>query len=158
MISMICSMGKNRELGKNNKLIWHIPDDMKFFKKTTMGHPVVMGMNTYKSLPGILPGRKMIVLSRNAVLDDVLVINNKDKIIDEYLKSDEEIFIIGGAKVYEQFINYADNLYITLIDEKCEDADTFFPIFDENDWNKTILDTGIYNDIKYKMCKYERKK
>lgn len=158
MISMICSMGKNRELGRDNNLIWHIPRDMKFFRETTMGHTVVMGMNTYKSLPGNLPGRKMIVLSRNFKLDDVLVVNDKDTIIDKYLNSDEEIFIIGGAKVYEQFINYADNLYITLIDAKCDDADTFFPVIDENCWNKTVLDTGVYNDIKFEMCKYERKK
>lgn len=158
MISMICSMGKNRELGRDNNLIWHIPKDMKFFRETTMGHTVVMGMNTYKSLPGNLPGRKMIVLSRNSKLNDVLVVSDKDTIIDKYLNSDEEIFVIGGAKVYEQFINYADNLYITLIDAKCDDADTFFPVIDENCWNKTVLDTGTYNDIKFEMCKYERKK
>ena len=81
MISMISSMGKNRELGRKNDLIWHIPKDMKFFKNTTMGHTVVMGKNTYNSLPGDLPGRKMIVLSTSAVLDNVEVVRDKKEIL-----------------------------------------------------------------------------
>ena len=71
MISMISSMGKNRELGRKNDLIWHIPKDMKFFKNTTMGHVVVMGKNTYESLPGDLPGRKMVVLSFDKIVGNV---------------------------------------------------------------------------------------
>lgn len=158
MISMISSMGKNRELGRKNDLIWHIPKDMKFFKNTTMGHTVVMGKNTYNSLPGDLPGRKMIVLSTSAVLDNVEVVRDKKEILDRYLDTEEEIFIIGGASVYEQFIDYADNLYITLIDASCDDADTFFPKFNINEWNEEIIDTGMYNDISFKIYKYERKK
>ena len=158
MISMISSMGKNRELGRKNDLIWHIPKDMKFFKNTTMGHTVVMGKNTYNSLPGDLPGRKMIVLSTSAVLDNVEVVRDKKEILDRYLDTEEEIFILGGASVYEQFIDYADNLYITLIDASCNDADTFFLKFNINEWNEEIIDTGMYNDISFKICKYERKK
>ena len=88
MISMICSVGKNRELGKNNGLIWHIPRDMKFFKDTTMGHVVIMGKRTYESLPGILPGREMIVISSNNMDNgNVEIVNNIDEIIDKKFKN-----------------------------------------------------------------------
>ena len=80
-VSMIAAVGKNLELGKNNDLIWHFKEDMKFFKNTTMGHTVVMGKNTYNSLPGDLPGRKMIVLSTSAVLDNVEVVRDKKEIL-----------------------------------------------------------------------------
>ena len=113
MISMIASVGRKLEIGKNNQLIWHIPEDMKFFKNTTMGHKVIMGKNTYLSLPGDLPGRKMIVLSSSSVDKDVMVVNDIKEILDKYLDSDEEVFIIGGAFVYKKFIDYADKLYLS---------------------------------------------
>ena len=158
MISMIASVGKNMELGRKNSLIWHIPDDMKFFKKTTMGHIVVMGKNTYDSLPGDLPGRKMFVLNSNKVLGNanVQTIYSIDEILEKYINSDEEIFIIGGASVYSQFIQYASVLYLTEIDDECIDADTFFPLFDKSKWEKQILYSAHYKNNFYKICKYSR--
>ena len=157
MISMIASVGKRGELGKNNELIWHIPEDMKFFKNTTMGHTVIMGKNTYLSLPGNLPGRQMIVLSSSMDDKDVNVTSNIDEILDKYLEVEEEIFIIGGAFVYKQFIDYADKIYLTEIDDECLSADTFFPSFDKNEWDREIINTGIHNNLSYEMCKYIRK-
>lgn len=157
MISMIASVGKRGELGKNNELIWHIPEDMKFFKNTTMGHTVIMGKNTYLSLPGNLPGRQMIVLSSSMDDKDVNVTSNIDEILDKYLEVEEEIFIIGGAFVYKQFIDYADKIYLTEIDDECLSADTFFPSFDKNKWDREIINTGIHNNLSYEMCKYIRK-
>ena len=156
MISMISSVGKNRELGKNNDLIWHFKEDMKFFKNMTMGHTVVMGYNTYKSLPGDLPGRHIIVVtSRN--LDGVEVVNNIDDIVTEYKNSDEEIFICGGASIYKQFLPYADKLYLTEIDDSDCDADTYFPEFNINEWSKTFIKKCESNNINFAIYLYERK-
>lgn len=157
MISIISAVGRNGELGKNNKLIWHIPKDMKFFKNTTMNHIVVMGRNTYESLPGSLPNRKMIVISSSSVDGDVETVHNTLEILNRYKNSLDEVFIIGGASIYKQFIDEADVLYLTEIDDVCEEADTFFPEFDKSIWNKTILDSDSYNEINFKICKYMRK-
>ena len=156
MISMISSVGKNRELGKKNGLIWHFKEDMRFFKETTMGHTVVMGLNTYKSLPGDLPGRHIIVVSFDPV-DGVEYVNNIESIIDKYQNSEEEIFICGGASIYKQFLPYANKLYLTEIDASDEEADTFFPEFDKSEWNRTLIEKNNYNDIQFEMCLYERK-
>ena len=158
MISMIASVGKNMELGRKNSLIWHIPDDMKFFKETTMGHVVVMGKNTYDSLPGNLPGRTMLVLNTSKILDNdnVQTIYSVDEILEKYTDSDEEVFIIGGASVYSQFIQYASILYLTEIDDECIDADTFFFFFYKSKWEKQILYSAHYKNNFYKICKYSR--
>jgi len=155
MISMISSVGKNRELGKKNGLIWHFKEDMKFFKNMTMNHIVVMGLNTYKSLPGDLPGRHIIVVSFDPV-DGVEYVNNIESIIDKYQNSEEEIFICGGASIYKQFLPYADKLYLTEIDACDCEADTFFPEFDKTEWNRTLLEEHSQNDISFKMYLYER--
>lgn len=157
MISMISSVGKNRELGKKNDLIWHIPADLKFFKKTTMGHTVLMGLNTYKSLPGDLPGRKMLVLNFDKADGPVETYYDIDSVLKEYLDSDEELFIIGGASIYQQFLKYATTLYLTEIDDSDEEADTFFPEFDKSEWNREVLGVDNYQDISFEMCKYVRK-
>ena len=157
MISMIAAVGKNLELGKNNNLIWHIPNDMKFFKNTTMNHKVVMGRKTYESLPGKLPGREMIIISTGIVDKDVTVEPSINNVVDRYKKNDEEIFICGGASIYKQFLPYADRLYLTEIADIDKDADTFFPEFDKNEWNRQVISKDVYKDINYEICLYERK-
>ena len=153
---MISSVGKNRELGKNNDLIWHFKEDMKFFKETTMGHKVVMGYNTYKSLPGDLPGRHIIVVSFDDI-EGVDTVNGIEPIIKKYKDSDEEIFICGGASIYKQFIDYADKLYLTEINAEDKEADTFFPKFKKRDWKRTKLAKYMHDDIEFTMYLYERK-
>ena len=112
-ISMIACVGKNLELGKNNDLIWHLPNDLKYFKKVTSGHVVVMGKNTFKSLPKILPNRKNIVLTfpddSEKFPDEVEVYHSIQEFLEAYKDFPEEIFIIGGASLYKQFLEYADN-------------------------------------------------
>ena len=157
MISMIASVGKNRELGKKNGLVWRISADLKYFKNTTMGHKVVMGYNTFKSLPGDLPGREIIVLSYNKVEGNVKTVHSIEEVLNRYLDSKEEIFICGGASLYNQFIDYADKLYLTEIMDTDNEADTFFPKFNKRKYSKIILDAGEDNGIKYKMCLYEKK-
>ena len=155
MISMICSVGKNRELGKKNGLIWHFKDDMKFFKDMTMNHKAIMGLNTYKSLPGDLPGRHIIVISFEPV-DDVEYVTSLEPIIEKYQNSDEEVFICGGASIYRQFLPYASKMYLTEIDASDDEADTFFPEFDKKEWKKTLLEEHTAKDIDFKMFLYER--
>ena len=157
MISMISSVGKNRELGKNNDLIWHFKEDMKYFKDTTMNHKVVMGYNTYRSLPGDLPGRHIIVITSRE-LDGVDTANNIEVIVDKYQNSEEEIFICGGASIYSQFLPYASKLYLTEIDACDNEADTYFPEVNKEEWKRKLLKKGQSNDVGFKMCLYERKK
>ena len=157
MISMIASVGKNMELGKNNNLIWHFKEDMKFFKETTMGHKVIMGRKTYESLPGKLPGREMIVISTKFVDGDVQLVNDINRIVDKYKNSDDEVFIIGGASIYKEFMPYANKLYLTEINDYDNEADTFFPKFNKMEWNLSVLNEKMQNDIGFKMCLYERK-
>ena len=156
-ISMIACVGKNLELGKNNDLIWHLPNDLKFFKKTTMGKTVIMGRRTFESLPGILPKRRNIVL----MLPTEEVIPGVDIYYDipSLLKDlgEEEVFIIGGASIYKQFLPYAKRLYLTEVDESCSDASVYFPTFDKELYTKTILGSGSDNGINYEFTLYERR-
>ena len=155
---MIAAIGKNNELGKNNSLIWDIKEDLKFFKDTTMGHPVVMGRNTFLSLPKVLPGRKNIVIS------DVDLINNKIEVyksikefLTNYEKCKDELFIIGGASIYKQFIDLSNKLYLTEIDDTDKDADVYFPKFDKRKYKKTIVGNDSDNKIEYNFVIYERR-
>ena len=140
-ISMIAAVGKNLELGKNNDLIWHFKEDMKFFKKTTMGHPVIMGRKTFESLPKALPGRKNIVISANPEYkaDGAEVVTSVEEAIKLAETEDTDAFVIGGVRIYAEFLPYADNLYLTEINAECPDADTYFPDFNKSDYIKEII-------------------
>ena len=154
-ISIIAAIGKNRELGIDNKLIWNIPSDLKFFRKTTSGHTVLMGRKTYESIGRPLPKRRNIVISRDTELkiENVEVYNN----IDEALKNiTEEVFIIGGENIYSQFIDKADKLYITEIEESY-DADAYFPYFNKNNYNRKVLSSRLENNIFYTHVLYTKK-
>ncbi len=140
-ISMIAAVGKNLELGKNNDLIWHFKEDMKFFKETTMGHPVIMGRKTFESLPKALPGRKNIVISANPEYkaDGAEVVTSVEEAIKLAETEDIDAFVIGGGRIYTEFLPYADNLYLTEINAECPDADTYFPDFNKSDYIKEIV-------------------
>lgn len=142
MFSIIVAIGNNNEIGKNNKLLWHIPEDLKKFKEITQGKTVVMGRNTFKSIGKTLPNRNNIVLSKN-----LQNINNKknleicddfSKIIKKYKNSVEEVFIIGGAQIYKKALELGivEKLYISHIDFSDNEADTYFPEIDYNLWKK----------------------
>lgn len=157
-INLIAAIGKNNELGKNNDLIWKLKGDMKFFKETTMGHPIVMGRKTFESLPNVLPGRKNIVISSNKI-------NNKQielfKSIKEFLlnykKYNGDVFVIGGASLYNYFIDIASKIYLTEIDEFDESADVYFPKFNNYDWNREIISVHEEKGINYSHVLYKRK-
>lgn len=129
LISIIAAIGSNRELGKDNKLLWYIPEDFARFKKITLGHPVIMGRTTYESVGKPLPGRLNIIVTRNKdyQIYEGIVVNSLEEAIEIAKEKDkEEIFIIGGGQIYEQGMKYADKLYLTEVKGNF-DADTFFP-------------------------------
>jgi dihydrofolate reductase len=146
-LSIISAIANNNEIGMKNSLLWDLPIDMKHFRETTSGHPVIMGQKTFESLgtskeglPGRpLPNRRNIVLTldTNFKREDVEVyysIESLEKSLDETLDKDEEAFIIGGGQIYKLFIDKADRLYITHVNANFPDADTFFPVIDQDKW------------------------
>ncbi len=130
MIIGIVAVAKNFAIGKDGKLPWHYPADLKFFKQTTLGHAVVMGFNTWKSIGKPLPNRLNVVLSRKSEIEahpNVLLLRSREEVtaLAHYLKCD--VFVIGGAKTYAQFANVIDEWIVTEIPASVEDADTFMP-------------------------------
>lgn len=138
MITIIAAIGKNNELGKDNQLLWHLPEDLKYFKKMTLEHPIIMGRKTYESIGKPLPNRTNIVVSRkeNWFEEGILIVPSIKEAIKHAKKINEQIFIIGGGNIYEQTIDLADCLKITQVDFQTK-ADAFFPKIDENIWQKT---------------------
>ena len=157
---LIGAIGKNNELGKDNKLIWYIPDDLKFFKQNTINHNIVMGYNTFVSLPKLLEKRKHIVLTTKNISfpDGVEVFHNKESVLDYIKNIDDDVYIIGGASIYKQFINDSDRMILTEIDACCNEADAYYPEFDKNDWIEEEISKKEYNNIKYRHVLYKRKK
>lgn len=129
MISIIAVIGKNRELGKDNHLLWNVPSDLKRFREITKGHPVIMGRKTFQSIGHPLPNRTNIVISREKEIPGVIVVHSLDEAIEKANSTPgvEEIFVIGGGSVYAQAIGRADRLYLTVVDAAAPGADTFFP-------------------------------
>lgn len=157
MISIIAAIGKNRELGRDNDLIWHIKEDLKNFKNLTMGKYIVMGKNTYESLPKHLEGRKYIVLSSSlSEIENGLLFNDFNKLLEFIKDVDEEVMIIGGASIYKLFLPFADKLYLTEIDSE-EKADVYFPDFNKEDYGYNVVSTNEVDGLKYSFVIYERK-
>ncbi len=157
MFIIIAAIGKNNELGKNNDLIFHIKEDMKFFREKTSGHKIVMGHKTWDSLPGKLKNRENIVISRHDFPGPDLIVHDSDAFINDNKDTDEEIFIIGGGTVYHQFLPYAKILYLTEVDKMDSEATTFFPEFDKTDYKREIIKKGSEDDLAYSFVKYTKK-
>jgi dihydrofolate reductase len=144
-VSIIAAVAKNRAIGRDGKLPWRLPEDLAFFKRVTMGHPVIMGRKTMQSIGKPLSGRKNIVTART---------------VEEALKAagDGEVFVIGGASVYELFFPLAARLYITRIEADFE-GDVFFPDFDTAEWRIVRSEPGIVdvkNTISHRFVVFER--
>lgn len=161
MISIIVAIAENNAIGKNNDLLWHIPEDMKRFRQITSGHKIIMGKRTYESLPHRpLKDRTNIVISDipgDRYEGAVMAYSIEEAL--EHCPVDEECFIIGGGMVYRQFLPLADKLYITRVD-KPFDADIFFPEIDPETWEETSRYEGTDKgfDFTYSFITYERKK
>lgn len=157
MISLIAAVGKNNELGLDNHLIFNIPGDLKFFRNTTLGKTVIMGRKTYESIGKPLPKRINIVVSNSLKeTDGVTIINSFEEVLEKYLNSEEEVFIIGGESLYNYFINYAQNIYLTKVYANAV-ADKYFPSFDESNYDQTLLGENKENNLEYKHILYRRK-
>ena len=136
MVTIIAAIGLNNALGKDNDLIWHLPADLKRFKKTTTGFPIIMGRKTYESIGRPLPNRTNIIVTRNSDYhQDGCVVKSSLKEAIASVANEEDVFIIGGAQIYNQAIEQglADRLDITLVQESFE-ADVYFPEFDKMEW------------------------
>ena len=133
-LSIIVAMSKNRVIGKDNKMPWHLSNDLKNFKKITIGKTIVMGRLTYDSIGKALPERKNIVLSRNLVDSNVFIFDNFEEVLD-FTKDEDEVFIIGGQDIYSQTIDKVNKLYLTTIDANIE-GDKYFPEIDISKWKK----------------------
>jgi dihydrofolate reductase len=159
-ISIIVAIARNWGIGKNNQLLWHISRDLKRFKAITTGHQVIMGKNTYLSLPfRPLKNRINIVITDNPEekFEGCITVYSIEEAL-EYCKPDKESFVIGGGSVYRQFLPFTNRLYLTLVDKDFE-ADTFFPKIDFREWK--LLDREDHgpegeNDFSYSFLVYEK--
>lgn len=156
-ISMIAAVARNLAIGKNNTLLWHLPDDLKRFKELTRGHAVVMGSKTFESLGKPLPNRTNIVIAKELdyKASGCIVVHTIPDALEEAKKVEpSEIFIIGGGSIYTQCLPLADKLYITRVNEDF-DADTFFPAYGE--FSKIIFEQpGEHNGLKYTFLELEK--
>ena len=161
MITLIAAIGKNNELGKNNDLIWHLPADLKRFKKVTTGHHILMGRNTYESIGKPLPNRTSVIITRNNnyFVDGCLVVNSLKDAID--ITDGKDAFIIGGAQIYKQAMvsNLVDKLDVTIVHENF-DADVFFPEIDLDIWKEVSredFESDEKNKYNYSFVSYIKK-
>lgn len=153
-LAMIACIGRNGELGQNGQLIWQIPEDMKFFRQTTTGHPVVMGGKTFRSIGRLLPKRENIILSRSGSNIPGAKVFSDQSALDDYLRQiDDWKFIIGGSSLYQYYIDQADTLYLTEVDTTCA-ADVYFPQFNHSAYRAECIQTGEFQGIPYRITKY----
>ena len=156
-ISAIATVGRNNVIGRDNQLVWHIAEDLKRFKKITMGHPIIMGRKTFESIGNPLPGRTNIIITRDQhfKVKDSIVVHSIDEAIEQGRKLDnDEIFIIGGSEIYNQALSETDRLYLTLIDDE-KDGDVFFP--DYSKFSKEVFrEEHEHEGLKYTWVNLER--
>ena len=162
MLSIIVAKAKNNTIGKDNKLLWNIPDDLKRFKELTTNHNIIMGRKTFESIGRVLPDRKHIIFSQNP---DFKVNNENVEIvhsmlqIQQYIEDENENFVIGGAMIYNLLMPYVTKMYVTEIDKDFE-GDTFFPRINSDIWEEISREEGpedSKNNFKYEYVTYKRK-
>ena len=161
MLSIIVAKAKNNVIGKDNRLIWHLPEDLKRFKEITTGHTIIMGRKTFESLGRVLPNRHHVVLCNDKAMD----INDKNvevlediSMLDKYITDEEENFVIGGATMYRLLMPYCSKMYITEIDKEFE-GDVTFPEIDKHEWTVIKKEKGPkdgINDFEYEYVTYEK--
>ena len=162
MLSIIVAKAKHNTIGKDNKLLWNIPDDLKRFKELTINHNIIMGRKTFESIGRILPNRKHIIFSQNP---DFKIDNENIEIvhsmlqIQQYIEDENENFVIGGAMIYNLLMPYVTKMYVTEIDKDFE-GDTVFPRINTEVWQEVSREDGPKdeeNDFKYQYVVYKRK-
>lgn len=165
-LSIIVAMANNHAIGKDNQLLWHLPEDLKYFKRITMGKPIVMGRKTFESIGRPLPGRLNIVITRQKdwqhegvkvvhTIDDALQVAEAKSLIDGV----DEMMVIGGAEIYKTALPNADRLYLTRVDAEI-DGDAFFPEVDEATWvevDRESFSASGHNPYDYAFCLLEKR-
>ncbi len=150
MITLIAAIGENNELGKDNQLLWHLPEDLKHFKKVTLYSPMIMGRKTFESLPGVLPKRPHIVLTRDTQYtvenEAVTLAQSLDQALTDAMKMSDSVYVIGGGNLYQQTLKMADFLEITRVFTQKE-ADTYFPNWDPNDFQMIYREYHPSNEL-----------
>ena len=137
-MNIIVAVAKNNAIGKNNNLLWHIKEDLVYFKKTTLGATVVMGRKTFESIGMPLPGRRNVVVSKTMnEIEGIEIFRSIDQALDS-CSSNEEVFIIGGGEIYKQSISLVQRIFLTIVDVNIPDADTFFPELDMSQWREVF--------------------
>ncbi|MBM7663212.1 dihydrofolate reductase [Bacillus mesophilus] len=162
MISYIVAMDENQVIGRNNELPWHLPADLAYFKRVTMGKPIIMGRKTHESIGRALPGRENIIVTRNESYQSAgcRVVHSMDEVRELENEMDEELFVIGGAELFKELLPVTDRLYITHIHHEFQ-GDTFFPSIDWENWVVLERELGIKdekNPYDFEYVLYERKK
>lgn len=162
MLSIIVAVANENVIGKDNQLIWHLPEDLKRFKNLTTGHTIIMGRKTFESLGRVLPNRKHIVLCNDTTMsiedENVEILDNISK-LEKYINSEEENFVIGGATIYKLLMPYCNKMYITKINESFE-GDVYFPEINNEEWDIVKTEKGIKdekNPFDYEYINYVRK-
>ena len=162
MLSIIVAKAKNNVIGKDNSMLWKLPDDLKRFKEKTLGHTIIMGRRTFESLGRILPDRKHIILSRNPdfnIDSDCVKVVHSLLELQEYMDDEEEHFVIGGTIIYNLLMPYCKKMYVTQLDKEFE-GDTLFPKINEEEWNEVSREKGPedgINDFDYEYVTYVKK-
>ena len=159
MISLIAAMDKNHLIGKNNDLPWRLPADLAYFKKVTMGNTIVMGRKTFESIGKPLPGRENVIVTsqQDYKVEGASIVHSIEELL-QLDKDSKELFVIGGARLYEQTLAHADRLYLTEIQEQFE-GDAYFPAIDEYKWSVVSKTEGVKdekNPYTYYFTVYER--
>ena len=162
MLSIIVAKAKNNVIGKDNSMLWKLPDDLKRFKEKTIGHTMIMGRKTFESLGGILPDRMHIILSKNPdfnIDSDYVKVVHSLLELQEYMEDSEEHFVIGGAIIYNLLMPYCKKMYVTQLDKDFE-GDTIFPKINKEEWEEVSREKGSndgINDFDYEYVTYVRK-
>lgn len=163
-LSLLVAMSKNRVIGKNNRLPWHLPEDLKHFKALTMGHPIIMGRKTYESIGKVLPGRTNIIVTRqkNYVIPSAIVVDSIQSAFAAGLEENSaknEAFVIGGEEIFHQALTFSRRIYLTEI-QKTFDGDTFFPELNSQEWReaeRTIHFSEGTEQLEYHLVILDRK-
>lgn len=156
---MIACIGKNNELGANNRLLYNFKNDMNFFKQKTTNNAVIMGRKTYESIGRILPHRENIIVTKNKdyTVENAIILHSNEEVLN-YIKDNpsKDFYIIGGESLYRYYLNYAKILYLTEVNDT-KKADTYFPTFNKEKYVKNIINSYIEDNIEYNIIEYIRK-
>lgn len=161
MLSIVVAKAKNNIIGKEDKIVWHLPADLQHFKELTTGHVIIMGRKTFETLGRVLPNRKHIVFSQNPdfkVKDENVQVVHSMLEIQEYIENEEENFVIGGAMIYNLLMPHVTKMYVTEIEEEFE-GDCFFPRINPAIWKEIAREKGTKNEennLDYSYVTYER--